>query len=421
MLIPCVRSCLPRVLACVLSLGMAALAHADITLAGVTEVKGPGAAAGTAFRNGYLLAIEEINAAGGVLGQRLKLQQFDIDTKEAAVVDAMGKAVALEPLAVMGPVFSGLTLAAMPQTAAARVPHFTGGEAPSLTSKFHPTLLRTSLTQQESLPRLTSFAVYGLGAKKLGLLWLDNEFGRGGRAVLQTAATRRGGAITYEEAVPAGQKDWAAIVGRLATQRVDALILLLTEEEAVSALAELRRQHYAQPILGDGPMVSTKVVADAHEAADGVIGHTGTSVDVPSPRMQQFVADYQRRFNSRPDHNSLKGYFAVQALRIGLLAVGKPDRAALLDHLKNVRLDGRANPALLSSSVRYDQFGDLNRESYILRARGGRMQLIATLSALDAHQVTLPNGRSLAFSSDEFRKAVDASLSGAEPAPPAKR
>ena len=44
-----------------------------------------------------------------------------------------------------------------------------------------------------------------------------------------------------------------------------------------------------------------------------------------------------------------------------------------------------------------------------------------TLSALDAHQVTLPNGKSLAISSEDFRRAVDAALNGTEPAPVAKR
>jgi branched-chain amino acid transport system substrate-binding protein len=396
------------------SLCIAGGARADITLAGVTEARGAGAAAGTSFRNGYQLAVEQINAAGGVLGQPLRVQQFDIDTREQAARDAVSQAVALKPFAVLGPVFSGLTMASMPITAAGHVPHFTGGEAASLTRQFHPSLLRTSLTQQESLPRLCGFAVYGLGARKLGVLWLDNEFGRGGRTVLEGAARRRGASVVYEDKVVPSQKDWNAILDRLSASGVDALILLLTEDEAASALAALRARNFALPVLGDGPMVSTRVVTDPRNIAEGLIGHSGNSTDLPTPRMARFVADYEHRFGTRPDHNSLKGWFAVQALRIGLEAVGRADQAAVLDYLKDSRLDGRRQPDLMTSWVRYDLFGDLNRESYVLQAHGGKMRLVATLSPLDPSFALLPNGRSVAIDSDEFRRSVRTLLSGGE-------
>lgn len=399
---------------CLLGLAIVRPACADIVLAGVTEDRGAAAPAGTAFRNGYTLAIEEINAAGGVLGQRLQLRQFDIDTSEPAVREAMKSAMALQPFAVMGPVFSGLTLAAMASTAATATPHFTGGEAASLTRKFHPSLLRTSLTQQESIPRLAAFAVHGLGARKLGVLWLDNEFGRSGHTVLQDAASRRGAKLAFDESVPPATKDWGPVVQRLMAAQVDAVVLLLTENEAVAALTELRARHFRPPVLGDGPLASTRVVGDPSGVAEGLIGHSGISVDLPNPRMAQFVADYQRRFGGRPDHNSLKGYFAVQALRMGLEATGQADRAAVLAYLKDARLDGRRQPALMTAWVRYDMFGDLNRESYILQAHAGKMRLVATMSALDTSFATLPDGRSLALDSDEFRNAARALLDDAD-------
>jgi len=304
----------------------------------------------------------------------------------------------------------------MESTVATATPHFTGGEAASLTRKFHPSLLRTSLTQQESIPRLAAFAVHGMGAKKLGVLWLDNEFGRGGHSVLLDAASRRGAKLAFDESVPASTKDWGPVVQRLMATPVDAVVLLMTENEALAALTELRARHFKAPILGDGPMASNRVVGDASGVAEGLIGHTGNTVDLPTPRMAQFVADYQKRFGSRPDHNSLKGYFAVQALRMGLEATGKVDKAVVLAYLKDSRLDGKKQPALMTAWVRYDMFGDLNRESYILQAHGGKMRLVATMSALDTSFVTLPDGRSLALDSDDLRKAVRGVLDDADSA-----
>lgn len=127
---------------------------ADIPLAGIVEARGAAAPAALSFKNGYLMAIDEINAGGGVLGQLLVLSQFDIDTSPEAAEAAARKALEARPFAVIGPQFSGITAAAMKHTAASAVPHFTSGEAASLTRQFHPSLLRTSLSQSGSAPRL---------------------------------------------------------------------------------------------------------------------------------------------------------------------------------------------------------------------------------------------------------------------------
>ncbi len=390
-------------------------AWADIVLAGISEASGAGAAAGTHFRNGYQQAIDEANATGGVLGQALVLRQFSIDSTEAAARKAADDALAAKPFAILGPVFSGLTLAAMERTAPAAIPHFTGGEAVSLTRKFHPSLLRTSLTQQGSVPRLAAFTVYGLGARRLGLLSVENEFGRNGREVLRDTAGRKGAQITFDEHITPGQKDFAPIVQRLLAAPVDALVLMLNEDESLQALKELRRQGFRLPIVGDGPLLSPRVLEDPQAAAEGLIGHTGLSVDLPTPVVTRFVAEYQRRYGTRPDHNALKGYFAVQVLRVGLEAVGRVDAAAFLQHIKNARLDGRAHPTLMASTaVYYDLFGDLSRESYLVQVRNGKLRLLAAMSAVDSPFVGLANGKNLPLNSDEFRRELQGLITQAD-------
>ena len=176
----------------------------------------------------------------------------------------------------------------------------------------------------------------------------------------------------------------------------------------------LARQGFNRPVIGDGPTLSTKVIELAGPAAVGLIGHTGFSSEVPAPNIARFVADYQRRYGAKPDHNAAKGYFAVQVLRVSLRAVGRADREAFLKHIRDTRLDGHADPKLLTSSVTYDMFGDLNHGSYVMQVRGGRPRLIASLSAIDRQFVELPGGRSLALNSDELRREVQTLLRAKE-------
>jgi len=383
--------------------------RADITLAGITETQGSGAIAGTAFRNGYQLAIDEINAAGGVLGQRLTMTQFDIDSTPAAAADAAKSAVATKPFAILGPVFSGLTLATMPATQSTGIPHFTGSEAASISRKYHPTIVRTSLSQHGSIPRLAALATYGLAAKRIALLCADNEFGRDARALLTEELTRRGATLAFAGTVQPGQKDVDALVRQVQEAQPDAVVLYLNEGEAATALQALRNQAYRGLIIGEGPLVSAQVLAAAGSAAEGVIAHTGISVELPSPRMRAFVADYTRRFGAKPEHNAVKGYFAVQVIKAGLLRLGKIDAAEFMGLIKNTRLEGRTHPDLMTS-VRYDFFGHLNRDSYLVQVRGGATEILATMSSLDTPFVELANGKSWALNSNELRRELAAAM-----------
>lgn len=382
---------------------------AQIQLAGVTEAIGGGAPAGGSFKNGYLMAIEEVNASGGVLGQKLVLTQFDIDTKADAAVDATKKAIATKPFAILGPVFSGLTLASMKETADTRIPHFTGGEAASLTRKFHPSLMRTSLSQLGSAPRLSALVTYGLNAQKVGLMWIDNEFGRDGKDALVAAMKRRNAAVGYDFPIKPGLKDFAEAVTKLKAANMDALLLYANESESIDVLKELKKQGYNKPVVSDGLVASQKVIDGAAGGAEGVLAHMNTFTDAPLAQMQAFSKRYAAKYGVKPDQNSVKGFFVVQLIKAGLEQTGKVDQAKFLDVVKNTHFDSKRFPELISS-VSYDFFGDLNRESYFVVVRNNQPNMLASIRSIDGGYIELPNGRQITLNSNEFRQELKSSL-----------
>jgi len=391
-------------------------AWADIPLAGISEASGPGATAGTSFRDGYLLAIDEVNQHGGILGQKLALTQYNIETSPEAATEAAQKAVAQKPFAILGPVFSGLTLASMQQTGSSGIPQFTGGEAASLTRKFHPGLLRTTLSQPGSAPRLGALVSYGLAAKRVGLVTIDNEFGRDGKAALESALKRRATPIVLETTVKPKQTDFAAVANDIKGANVDALVLYITEAEIAGLLKALKAVGFDRPIVSDGLVAAQKVIEQAGPAVEGVLAHANISVDAPSPAVQGFVTRYTSRYGTRPDQNALKGFFAVQAIKAGVEQAGKVDAAAFLKLVKDERLDNKRFPDLMGP-VRYDYFGDLNRESYYLVVRGGKPQILATIRTTEGGSVELPSGKQVTLDSNEFRGELRSRLTVAQDAP----
>jgi branched-chain amino acid transport system substrate-binding protein len=394
---------------------VASTSQAQISLAGVTEATGGGALAGTSYKNGYLLAIDEVNAAGGVLGQKLVLTQYDIDTNGDAAKAAMQKAVAGKPFVILGPIFSGITLATMPITADTGIPQFTGGEAASLTRKFHPSLLRSSLSQTGSAPRLAALAGFGVGAKKLGLMTIDNEFGRDGRAALVGVFKRRGIEVGFDYPVKPGQKDFVKPVSDLKAANVDAVLLYVNEGEAIDLLKELKKQGFDKPIVSDGLVAAQKVIDGAGPAVEGVLGHMVLSLDAPIPPLKAFSARYQAKYGAKPDQNSLKGFVAIQLIKAVIETAGKIDQPLFLKTIKDVRFDIARFPELMCS-ISYDYFGDLNRESYFVVIRDGGPKIFATVRSIEGGFVELPSGRQIALNSTEFRHELAVAMKPPSPA-----
>src|SRR3954470_19930897 len=118
----------------------------------VVELSGPGAVSGTNFRDGAVLAIDEINAKGGILGRKINAPQADTQSNPGIARAQVQKAVDGDAYAILGPVFSGSVKVAMVVAQQAEVPQFTGAEAADITQAGNPYIFRTSFGQQMSMP-----------------------------------------------------------------------------------------------------------------------------------------------------------------------------------------------------------------------------------------------------------------------------
>ena len=110
----------------------------DVPIVGLVELSGVGATAGTNFDNGVKLAVKEINAAGGLAGQKINYASLDTQTNPGVAKALAQKAIDEKAYVVMGPVFSGSILVSMNETRRAEVPNVIGGEAAAITQQGNP-------------------------------------------------------------------------------------------------------------------------------------------------------------------------------------------------------------------------------------------------------------------------------------------
>ena len=123
----------------------------------VIELSGAGAVSGTNFRDGAVLAIEEINAKGGILGRKINAPQSDTQSNPGTSRAQVQKAIDSDPYVILGPVFSGSVKVNMILCQQAEVPQITGAEAADITQAGNPYIFRTSFGQQMSMPKIANY------------------------------------------------------------------------------------------------------------------------------------------------------------------------------------------------------------------------------------------------------------------------
>src|SRR5262245_7969114 len=152
-----------------------------VSFAFIGELSGAGAVSSTNFRDGAAMAIDEINAKGGLLGRKIELKQYDTQTNPVAARSQMQKAIDDEPYVILGPSFSGIVKVSMMLAQQAEIPMLIGGEASDLTQQGNEYLFRTSFGQQVSMPKIANYIRDTAKAKSVAVVWVNNDFGKGGR------------------------------------------------------------------------------------------------------------------------------------------------------------------------------------------------------------------------------------------------
>ena len=322
--------------------------------------------------------MKEINASGGYAGKQVAYTAYDTQTQPGVAKGLTKKAVDQGADLVMGPVFSGSILVSMSETRAAEIPNIIGGEAAAITEQGNNYVFRCSFTQAAAMPKVARYLKESLKAKTVAVVFVNNDFGKGGRDAIVKALDTSGIKVVADISTEPGQIDFSSAVLKVKQSNADVLFVYTNEEESARALRELRKQGYDKPIVGESTLTNEKVIELAGDAANGVIAHVGLTADAPNPTVQAFVKRYEAEYKTRPDHNAMKGYTGMHAARAVANKVGKVDAKAFTAAMHTASISAKEYPGVLFD-VSYDSKGDLDRESFFVKVVKGRAEVVETL------------------------------------------
>lgn len=347
----------------------------------IVEMSGPGAPAGTQYRDGMLMAVDEINAKGGILGKKIDMPLLDTQSEPGIARSQLQKVLDNKPYIVLGPVFSGSVIQTMAMTQQAEVPQVVGGEAPAITQKANPYIFRTSFGAQFSMPKIANYIRDTVKAKTVAVLWVNNDFGKGGHDAFVKEMGARNIKVVADASSEAGQADFSADVVKIKAANADAIFVYLNEEESARFLREAKKQGVKAPLIGETTLLGQKVIELAGDAANGVRGHVGLTVDTPIPAVQQFGERFMKRYNHASDHNGMKGYTAIYFIKYVTEKVGKFDSKAFAEKAHGITISPNDAPNILIEAT-WDKNGDIDRESFIGEVVAGKQKIVATLPKL---------------------------------------
>ena len=331
---------------------------------------------GVPMKRAAELAVDEINAAGGINGRPIQLIQrddyADPDSAVFVATDLYDAGVS----AVIGHLFSGTTLAAAPvynggpEPVAAISPSSSSPDV-STAGDYTFRICPSDLAHGAALAR---WAHDTLGLERGAVLYLNDQYGRGVRQTFVRDFSRRGGTLVAIDPYLGETPEVGPYLDRLVKiGRVDFLMVAGNRGEAEEILRQARGRGLNMPVLGGDGLEG---IEEAGAIADGVYLSSAYLPTISTPANKAFLQAYRKKFPGAglPNQPAAATYDAVYLLR-NVIAKAGPKREDVRRALAKV---GSSSPAFrgVTGTVAFDMRGDVpNQAVYIGMVRDGRVGL----------------------------------------------
>lgn len=322
--------------AVVLALTLASCSKAEsnsVKIGGIFPLSGQVAVYGVECKNGVDLAIEEINAAGGINGKPVVLVSEDDEGNPDKTVNAFKKLSTKDGVkVVIGSLTSGCTQAITTLSQASKVVQIApAATAPAITDA-GDFIFRACFIDPFQGTVGGKFAAETLGKKRAAILYdIGNDYSVGLADNFKIAFTKAGGSIVSEESYATNDKDFNAQLTKIKNANPDVVYLPDYYGTVALIAKQLRAQGINVPMVGaDGWDGLTS------NAGDEVLGgyySNHYAVDSTEPAVKKFVESFRAKYNKDPNSFAALGYDCVYLIRDAIVAAGAEDSIAVRDAL----------------------------------------------------------------------------------------
>jgi branched-chain amino acid transport system substrate-binding protein len=314
----------------------------DIIVGMYGSLTGDGASFGQSSREGTELAVDEINAAGGLLGgRRIQLLVEDDQSRPEEASNAVTKLITQDRvIAVLGEVASRRSLAAAPVAQKFQVPMISPSSTNERVTEVGDYIFRVCFIDPFQGEVLAKFAFNDLKARRVAILRdIQQDYSVGLTDSITKNFTALGGQVLEPVSYSTGDADFKAVLTQVRSQQPDAVFATGYYPEAAIIVRQARELGMKMPILGGDGWVGD-ALRNGREALNNTYISNHYSADNPDPVVQNFVKAYRARYNREPDAIAALAYDSVKVLADALTRTGTTEGQKLRDALATADVQG---------------------------------------------------------------------------------
>lgn len=306
-----------------------------IRVAAVAPVTGPQAETGQDLLNGIQMAVDERNAAGGLLGRQIELVRFDdaADPKEA--VNVANKIVS-DPsiVAVVGHLNSGTTKPATPIYSSAKMPLVMPVPTnPEITEQGFENIFRIPPTDLDQGTDVAKVAIEKLRKKRFAIIHDSTAYGRPLAEVVRKKVQEAGGEVVTFDGITQGERDFRSLLVRVRASQPDALFFGGMYNEGGLLAKQAKELGIAvQFLAADGSFGKPFIEIGGKDAAEGAVMSFIAPDASVNEKMRAFAERFRKKYGEIKAFAPL-GYDAAGTLFAGIERAGSTDRAAIIKAL----------------------------------------------------------------------------------------
>jgi branched-chain amino acid transport system substrate-binding protein len=353
----------------------AAACPSPIPLGMTTALTGNLALLGTQARNGAEFAVDEINAAGGVAGNKLTLATEDTGASSTDALNAMNRILEAKPLIILGSMISPHVFAQTESVNKSGTPFVVAATNGKITSQGSPWLFRTHVHDGQLADLIPEYLVKTLGKTKPGIMAVADDYGLGASKGIQAALAKLGVAPVAVTSYAPSDKDMSAQLLEIKDNGADSLILFGRPADVALVMKQMGDLGITLTIIGNTSIAAQTTLnnlsaseADGAYAIGGMIAQTSTD-----PKIMDWSKRVQDKYKVPTDNFTIAYYDTVYLLKGVIEKVGC-DKAAIRDALAATK-DWKG--MLISYSA--DAKGDLAHTLGIYRNKGKTPEMIGPI------------------------------------------
>ncbi len=353
---------------CVAALGMAgALEAADkIKIGFNAPLTGFAASDGKSSSEGAKLAVEQINAAGGINGKMLELVIYDDQAKAAQSIPIASKLIGQDKVVVgVSGSYSGPTRSAAGVYQEAKIPYISAYAIHPDITRAGDYVFRTSFLGEVQGRCGAKLIGNVIGKKRVVMITLQNDFGKSLAAGFKEAAGNYGIKIVNEYQYSIKDRQFGPIVAKVKADKPDAIYASGYYFTAGPLVSQLRAAGITVPIIGQEGYDSQKFIEIAGKAAEGVIITTSLDRDSDVPETKDFIEAFEKKAGFKVDMVAASAHTAIMVVADALKRAGTSDPKALRDAIAKTDLK------VSTGTIKFNKLGEVMKAVQVQVVRDG--------------------------------------------------